>query len=94
MSLTMKMTTMTKKKPTSKYQIAYLCNGKDKCGGRPGCFYGPLVNGVTGGCSHTLNGKYALNGVIFDHPCHHPERFDRFCCGDEVRYYEKDGYEK
>lgn len=79
------------RKKTSNYQIAYLCNGKNpKCKGREGCYYGNPMNGIIGGCLHTRDVKYAKNRTLSDdeHPLEYPERFDKFTCGDEIRYYE------
>lgn len=73
------------------YEIAYLCNGKNpKCRGRAGCYYAKPVNGVIGGCLHTREKQYAKNRILKDqeHPREYPDRFERFTCGDIVRYYE------
>jgi len=93
-----KKTVKQKRRENSKgtgYEIAYICNGRNpKCCGKQGCYYGPKVNGITGSCSHTLDPKYAAFKPARGHPCHYPERFDRVSVGDQVRYYEKYGYEE
>ena len=77
------------------YEIAYICNGKNpKCRGRVGCYYAEPVNGIMGGCCHTLDERYSLHKPASDHPSRHPERFDKVECEGRVRYYERFSYEE
>lgn len=69
------------------YEVAYICNGKDpKCIHKTGCFY-KITNGIRGSCSHTRDIQYAINKKI--NPEKNPDRFEKFKCGDNVRYYER-----
>jgi len=75
------------KKDKPKAEIAYLCTGKDRTCEKTGCFFknhGP--------CMHTMNPRYARNGVETK-PEKHPERFEKFKanCGGQIviRYYER-----
>lgn len=83
---------MKKNKQPTQTEIAYLCTGKDRTCTKTGCYYknhGP--------CMHTLNPRYARNGVETE-PKKHPERFEAFkasCDGQIVtRYYEKGGQDQ
>lgn len=46
-----------------------------------------MTSGRRGACSHTLDIRYAINKKL--DPKTNPERFDKFKCGEQVRYYEK-----
>lgn len=77
---------MKKQKPLP--EVVYLCDGEDpRCKGEWGCFY-VITDGIRGGCRHTSDPKHAKYGAV-DHK-KHPERFDKFKSGDQVRYYERE----
>lgn len=61
---------MKKDKPRTK--VLYICTGKNRTCKKTGCYYKNR-----GPCMHTLNPKYARNGVVTD-PKKHPERFETF----------------
>lgn len=68
--------------------VAYICDGKDECSLKPGCFMrnDPLCKSDMV-CKHTLNPKHAATSLCED-PENHPERFAAYPEFDTIKYYE------
>lgn len=69
--------------------VAYICDGLDKCSGKIGCFRCGLEGFQN--CTHTLDPKHAANGPCED-PWNHPERFNLLTTDADIftRYWEGD----
>ncbi|MBR6851296.1 MAG: hypothetical protein IKM88_13775 [Lachnospiraceae bacterium] len=65
-------------------KIAYICDFKDKCADRPGCFRHNTPNLNT--CKHTFDPAHAANGAVLD-PWNHPERFTKIDLTDDEQVF-------